>query len=115
MQHKEEKIVTREWREIDQILYDWGGFCVYDNPYSAYLYESLLSPCKLSQEDWKKWAHVHYVGNSGYDHETGRITNEVQRKFFDMWYPNWKAKAPDDDDEDFGCDEDWPLRFESAI
>lgn len=50
-----------------------------------------------------KWKEEHYIGDSGYDHVTGKIINEKQRIFFDKWYPNWNdnyCNRGEEDEED---------------
>lgn len=100
----------RSWQEIDQLIHDWGGFCVYDDPYEAIRLGTILSPCQLSKDEWHRWTKEHYVGDSGYNHETGEIVNEKQREFFNSWYPNWNEEqgSLDEDDDVAGALSDDP-------
>lgn len=100
--------VPKQQGEIDQLIDDWGGFSVYDNPLEAYRLGTILSPCQLDRDKWTEWKREHYVGDSGYDHDTGKIINEKQRDFFDRYYPNWE-KAEHyylEDDSDTYSDDD---------
>lgn len=91
---------VRRWQEIDQLVRDWGGYSVYDDPYEAFQSGSILSPRCLNIDEWMKWKEEHYVGDSGYDHVSGKIINKKQRIFFDKWYPNWEDNYSNRDEED---------------
>lgn len=85
------------WREVDQLIYDWGGMSVYDNPADAMRFGTVAgSHSYLGHDRWKKWMREHYVGSDGYDSTTGKITNTKLREFFDRHYPDFKEQQQKD-------------------
>ncbi len=101
MPDSETKKSTRVWQEIDQLIRDWGGWSVYDDPLQAWLYGTITSPVYLGGEELHKWRQEHYIGDAGYNHETGKITHPKLRQFFDKSYPDWNERqaCPEDEEE----------------
>lgn len=87
---------TRRRSERMQLVLDWGGYSVYDNPYEALQYGTVNNPKYRGWDAWKQWMHEHYIGDSGYEPKTGKIINERLRAFFDKWYPNWSEYYSDE-------------------
>lgn len=83
----EQKPKRRRWTEIAQLVSDYRGWSVYDDPFKAMMLGTIDS--HSGYDAWKAWMHEHYVGAAGYDHETGKITHPKLREFFDRHYPDF--------------------------
>lgn len=105
MPDSEMKKPTSVWQEIDQLISDWGGWSVYDDPLQAWLYGTVTSPVYLKRDELHKWRQEHYVGDAGYDHETGRITNPKLRQFFNKSYPNWNERQVSSEDNESSAED----------
>lgn len=88
-----QKAQNKRWSEIDQLIYDWKGWSVYDNPADAERFGTVVgSSSYLGYNGWRKWIHQHYVGEGGYDHKTGKITHPKLKEFFDKQYPDFEEQ-----------------------
>ena len=82
----------KKWREIDQLVYDFRGMSVYDDPMEALRLGTIIGNSYPGYYEWKKWKQEHYVGAAGYDHKTGKIIHPKLREFFDRRYPDFEEQ-----------------------